>query len=130
RVILSYVFTFIIFNLIKYIFKSVPNEIERYMREAIDHGDKRGIEEARYYVNNFRKQFNSVMMVKLIIYFIFVIAIFFICWYYTTVFCAVYQTARKGWGYGAVNAIILDWVGFSFVIALVLTALKRCFCSS
>jgi hypothetical protein len=47
RIALNVVYGLISFNVIKYTFKSVPEENAKYMREAINHGDGQAIAEAR-----------------------------------------------------------------------------------
>jgi hypothetical protein len=47
-----------------------------------------------------------------------------ICWYYVTVFCGVYITSAKGWIYGSITSIILDWFGISILIPVIRTGIR------
>jgi hypothetical protein len=50
RLALALLYGLVVFNFIKYVFKGVPSDIVRYMHEALAHGDKQAIQEARYIV--------------------------------------------------------------------------------
>lgn len=47
-----------------------------------------------------------------------------ICWYYVTVFCGVYIGSSKGWIYGSVYGIIIDWCLISLIIPILRTSLR------
>jgi hypothetical protein len=125
RLILSLVYGLILFNVIKYAFKTVPSDTQKYIKEALEFGDKQVVEEAKYIAFNFRKHFRSRMMMRFVLYLIITVAIFLTLWYYMTVFCSVYYTARKGWIYGAITIILLDLCGLSFVISGMIAIIKR-----
>ncbi len=47
-----------------------------------------------------------------------------ISWYYVTVFCGVYLGSAKGWIYGSVNGIILDWCVISLIFPILRTSIR------
>ena len=47
-----------------------------------------------------------------------------IIWYYVTVFCGVYITSSRGWIYGSVIGIFMDWCIVSILIPALKTSIR------
>jgi hypothetical protein len=120
RVILTIVFTFIIYEVLRFVMKRLPPDLLVQMEAAETSGDiNRAIEDIHEY--------NRRLRVKNICLLVLVVVIIFIGWYYMIVFNGVYTTLGKGWAFGALNAILIDLLGLRIFISFVKAVALYCY---
>jgi hypothetical protein len=119
RVALILVFTYIFVELFRFTLKRMPADLLVQMESASTGGD---VNKAMDDV----KSYNSRMKVKNLIVMFIMVCCHMVGWYYMIVFNAVYTTLAKGWAFGALNALILDYFGISLVIILIKTLILSC----
>jgi hypothetical protein len=119
RVALILVFTYIFVEFFKFFLKRLPADLLVQMESAATGGDMSKAHEDV-------KEYNRRMKVKNSIFFFIILCLNFLGWYYMIVFNGVYTTLASGWAFGALNALILDWFGFSIVIILIKTVILSC----